>query len=110
MLVSDINTMNKNKSQMEQRFILSDNIIYVRSVSNDDMNGIDIKMVDYRDHRRMYRRMGKEGVERMDINFGESPNVLKDKYMDVYEDIFAEVVTTNRFDENVDLSTHIWVR
>ena len=49
--------------------------------------------------------MGKEEGERMDINFGESPNVLKDKYMDVYEDIFAEVVTTNRFDENVDLST-----
>ena len=25
--------------------------------------------------------------------------------MDVYEDVFAEVVTTNRYDENVDLST-----
>ena len=25
--------------------------------------------------------------------------------MDVYEDVFVEVVTTNRFDENVDLST-----
>ena len=25
--------------------------------------------------------------------------------MDVYEDVFAKVVTTNRFDENVDLST-----
>ena len=25
--------------------------------------------------------------------------------MDVYEDVFAEVVTTNRFDGNVDLST-----
>ena len=25
--------------------------------------------------------------------------------MDVYEEVFAEVVTTNRFDENVDLST-----
>ena len=25
--------------------------------------------------------------------------------MDVYEDVFAEVVTNNRFDENVDLST-----
>ena len=49
--------------------------------------------------------MGKEEGERMDINFGESSNVLKDKYMDVYEDIFAEVVTINRFDENVDLST-----
>ena len=45
---------------MEQCSILSDNIIYVMSVSNDAMNGIDIKMVDYQDHRRMYRRMGKE--------------------------------------------------
>ena len=25
--------------------------------------------------------------------------------MDVHEDVFAEVVTTNRFDENIDLST-----
>ena len=97
--------MDKNKSQMEQWSILSDNIIYVRSVSNDDMNGIDIKMVDYQDHRRMYRRMGKEEGQKMDIDFGESPNVLKDKYMDLYEDVFPEVVTTNRFDENVDLST-----
>ena len=77
-LVSDINPMNKNKSQMEQWSILSDNIIYLRSVDNDAMNGIDIKMVDYQDHRRMYGRMGKEEGERMDINFGESPNVLKD--------------------------------
>ena len=46
-LVSDINTMNKNKSQIEQWSILSDNIIYVRSEGNDVMNGIDIKMVDY---------------------------------------------------------------
>ena len=68
-LVSDINMMNKNKSQMEQWSILSDNIIYVRSVGNDEMNGIDIKMVDYRDYRRMYRKMGKEVGERMDIDF-----------------------------------------
>ena len=46
-LVSEINMMNKNKSQMEQWSILSDNIIYVRSVGNDDMNGIDIKTVDF---------------------------------------------------------------
>ena len=45
---------------MEQLSILSDNIICVRSAGNDAMNGIDIKMVDYQDHRKMYRRMGKE--------------------------------------------------
>ena len=49
--------------------------------------------------------MGKEEGQMMSIDFGESPDVLKAKYMDVYEDVFAEVVTTNRFDENVDLST-----
>ena len=90
---------------MEQWSILSDNIVYVRSAGKNVMNGIDIKMVDYQDHRRMYRRMGKEEGERLNIDFGESPNVLKDKYMDVYEDVFEEVVTTNQFDENVDLST-----
>ena len=58
-LINDMNTI-KNKSQMEQWSILSDNIVYVRSKGNDVMNGIDIKTVDYRDHRRMYRRMGKE--------------------------------------------------
>ena len=105
MLVSDISTMDKNKSQMEQWSILSDNIVYVRLVGNDDMNGIDIRTVDYRDHRRMYRRISEEEGQKMDIDFRESPNVLKDKYMDVYEDVFAEVVTTNRFDENVYLST-----
>ena len=54
-LVCDINTMNKNKSQMEHWSILSDNIIYVRSVNSNAMNEIDIKMVDYQDHRRMYK-------------------------------------------------------
>ena len=46
-LVSDVNTIDKNKSQMEQWSILNDNIVYVRSVGYDDMNGVDIKTVDY---------------------------------------------------------------
>ena len=96
--MSDINTLDKNKSQMEQWYILSDNIVYVRSVGYDEMCRVDIKMVDYWDHRKM----GKEDGQLMNIDFGESPEVLKAKYMDVYENVFAEVVTTNRFDENVD--------
>ena len=69
------------------------------------MNGIDIKMVDYRDHKRMYRKMGKEEGERLNIDFGESPEILRDKYMDVYEEIYTEVVMMSKFDENTDLST-----
>ena len=103
-LLSDRN-MRRSNAQMEQWSILSDNIVYVRSEDHDIMNGIDIKLIDYREHKRMYRKMGKEGGERIEIDFGESLEIMKSRYMDVYDNIYAEVVMTSRFDENVDLST-----
>ena len=103
-LLSDRN-MRRRNLQMEQWSILSDNIVYVRSEDSDIMNGINIKLRDYREYKRMYRKMGKEGGERLDIDFGESPEIVKSRYMDVYDDIYAEVVMASRFDENVDLST-----
>ena len=49
--------------------------------------------------------MRKEDGQMLNIDFGENLLILKAKCMDVYEDVFTEVVATNRFDENVDLST-----
>ena len=69
------------------------------------MNGIDIKPIDYRDHKRMYRKMGKEEGEWLNIDFGESLEIMRNKYMDVYDEIYAEVVMTSKFNENFDLST-----
>ena len=103
-LLSDRNVRRSN-AQMEQWLILSDNIVYVKSEDNDIMKGIDIKLIDYREHKRMYRKMGKEGGERINIDFSESPEIMKNRYRDVYDNIYAEVVMTSRFDENVDLST-----
>ena len=103
-LLSDRTMKRGSNSQIEQWSILSDNIVYVRSEDRDIMNGIEIKLIDYREHKRIYRKMGKEGGERLEIDFGESPEIMKRRYMDVYDDIYAEVVTTSRFDENVDLS------
>ena len=102
-LMSDRNVI-KSNSQMEQWSILSDNIVYVKSEDNNIMNGIDIKSIDYRDYKRMYRKMGKEGGEWLNIDFRESLEIMRNRYMDVYDEVHAEVVTTNRFDENVDLS------
>ena len=90
---------------MDQWSILSDDIVYVKSKDSDIMNGIDIKSIDYREHKRIYRKMSKEGGERIDIDFGESLEVMKNRYMDVYDNVYAEVVMTSRFDENVDLGT-----
>ena len=103
-LLSDRN-MRRSNSQMEQWSILSNNIVYVRSEDKDIMNGTDIKLIDYREHKRMYRKMGKEGGEWLDINFGESQEIMRSRYMNVYDEIYAEVVKTSRFHENIDLST-----
>ena len=63
--------MNKSSLQMEQWSILSNNIVYVKLEDNDIMNGIDIKPGDYRDHKRMYRKMGKEEGEQLNIDLGK---------------------------------------
>ena len=103
-LLSD-KRVRRSNAQMDQWSILSDNIVYVKSKDRDIVNGIDIQSIDYREHKRMYRKMNKEEGEKIDIDFGESPEVMKSRYMDVYDNVYAEVVMTNRFDENVDLST-----
>ena len=51
-LLSDRN-MRRSNLQMEQWSILSDNIVHVRSEDSDIMNGINIKLIDYREHKRM---------------------------------------------------------
>ena len=74
-LMSD-RDMIKSNSQMEQWSILSDTIVYVKLEDNDIMNGIHIKLIDYRDHKRMYRKMGKEEGEQLNIDFGEKKLIL----------------------------------
>ena len=104
-LLSGRNMKRGSNSQIKQWSILSDNIVYVRSEDRDIMNDIDIKPIDYREHKRIYRKMGKEGGEKLEMDFGESLEIMKSRYVDVYDDVYAEIVTTSRFDENVDLST-----
>ena len=41
----------------------------------------------------------------IDVDFGPTPNVLREEYLDIYEGIDSEIVNTTRFDENSDLST-----
>ena len=59
-------------------------------LSQNIMNGIDKKLIDYRDHKRMYREMGKEGGEQFNIDFGEGLEIIGNRYMDVYNKIYAE--------------------
>ena len=39
------------------------------------------------------------------VDFGINPETLKSNYLDMYEGVQAEMVYTNRFDDNSDLNT-----
>ena len=40
-----------------------------------------------------------------EVDFGKDPQNLQDEYLDVYEGIQSDIVSSNRFDENSDIST-----
>ena len=46
-------------------------------------------------------------VERdmLELDFGQMPDIFKEEYLDVYEGIQSEILSTTRFDENSDLSS-----
>ena len=41
----------------------------------------------------------------LELDFGQTPDILREEYLDVYEGIQSEILNTMRFDENTDLST-----
>ena len=65
---------------------------------------VNIGTLDYRYHKDLYHKLRKEKRESLDVDFGLYPDVIKSRYLDVYEGVYAEMVYTNKFDENLDLS------
>ena len=47
----------------------------------------------------------KEERDIVELDFGPTPNILKEEYFDMYEGIQSEILNTTRFDENSDLNT-----
>ena len=45
------------------------------------------------------------GKEFRELDFGKDPQSLQDEYLDVYEGIQSDIVSSNRLDENSDIST-----
>ena len=61
----------------------------------------DLLPLDYQLHKELYHKLEEEEGD----YFGINPDTLKTKYLDLYEDMYAEMIYSNRFDENSDLST-----
>ena len=92
--------------EMRNWSIFSDNI---RHIQHEPITPqLDIDTLDYRHHKDIYLKLKGEERETLDIDFRIYLNILKSKYLDVYEGIYAEMVYANKFNENSDLSmTHL---
>ena len=52
----------------------------------------------------MYNRLKDEDRQVLELDFGDIPDKLRGEYLDMYERVQLEVLSTTRFDENSDLS------
>ena len=62
-------------------------------------------LMNYRQNRDLYNRLNNAEMLKASLNFSKSPEKLKSDYLDVYKGMYAEVISTDRFDEDTNLST-----
>ena len=95
----------KSPAQMKEWSILSDHVKYVTSDGSETFNNLGIDQLNYRQDIDLYRELQEKELLNTDVNFGGSPDRLKADYLDVYKGVYAEIVSLDRFDEDMDLST-----
>ena len=89
--------------EMKNWSIFSDNVRYVQHDQMSTQN-LNFDTLDYRNHKDLYLQLKEEKREALEVDFGLYPDMTKARYLDVYEDIYAEMVYASKFDENSDLS------
>ena len=87
-------------TQMEQWLILSNVLNYVQHSKFNSMNHtLNIRPVN------RYKVKPEMGREFRELDFGTVPQNLQEEYLDMYEGIQSDIVSSSRFDENSDIST-----
>ena len=89
--------------EMKSWSIFSDNVRYVQHDQITSQN-LNIDTLDYRDHEDLYLKLKEEETETLDVDFGLNPDITKSRYLDIYGGVYAEMVSTNKFNENSYLS------
>ena len=90
--------------QAEDWSIFTDQIKYIQHDEKSKYM-FDLNPLNNQQHNDLYDQLKEEQCSSLNIEFGINVNSLKMKYLDPYEDVYADMFHTNRFDENYDLST-----
>ena len=100
LIVNNVGKIEPLVTQMEQWSIFSNVLNYVQHSRFNSMNHtLNVKAMD--------RNKPKPDIGRefKDLDFGVTPKKLQEEYMDIYEGIHSDIVSSNRFDDNSDIST-----
>ena len=85
---------------------MSDHVKYVRhDDGSETFHKLNINTLNYHQNKDLYKELKEKEMFKVDVDFGSSPEKLQSEYLDVYEGVYAEIVSTNCFDEDTDLST-----
>ena len=101
-ILTDVIKKGKDPAQIEEWLILSDHVKYVRHDGSETFHNLNIDALNYCQNEDLYKELKEKEILKASVNFGRSLEKLKSDYLDVYDG--AEVVSTNRFDEDTDLS------
>ena len=102
-ILSDVSK--KNPAQIEEWSILSDHVKYIKCDGSEMFHNLNIDTLNYCQNKDLYKELKENEILKASVNFGGSPEELRSDYLDVYEGVYAEVISTERFDEDKNLST-----
>ena len=99
LVVKNAEKIEMQKTQMEQWSILSNSLNYVQHSKFNSMNhSLNVKPVN------RYKVKPNEEKEFREVDFGTNLQNLQAEYLDMYEGIQSDIVSSSRFDENSGIS------
>ena len=102
--IADIN-QKKDTKPMESWSILSDHVKYVQHDESDNLHNVNFDSLNYHVNKDIYKELKEQEILKISIDFSGVSEKVKSDYLDVYDGVYAEVINTNTFDEDTDLST-----
>ena len=85
---------------MEAWLILTDHVKYVQHDESDTLHNLNFDPLNYHLNKDIYKELKEKEMLKTSIHFSGTSEKLKLDYLDVYDGVYAEVISTNRFDEN----------
>ena len=100
LIVNNTEKTDPPMTQMEQWSVLGNALNYVQHSKFNSMNhSLSVRPVN------RYKIKPDKVKECRELDFGAVPQNLQEEYLDMYEGIQSDIVSSSRFDENSDIST-----